>query len=236
MSYEQCPSLCAGIGLVTLLISFVLLLCLDSEKYSRQWILSPASSAGNARVGGVKWIRRGVTSSPPPYARVALRVAQLGKMYIAIDIRSPRASLQVVHRDFSIVRLDGSTLTGRTERVWGSSDTSVRFARMPVEHSIEIDTHKSFSKSLDLIWFGAASEYSERRVDVNSLNIDFWKPNETRGNDLGLRGFHEDVLPALHIPKASRSAHYLPSIILFNNSEHPRKQSGDFVTLKLEFS
>ena len=58
-----------------------------------------------------------MTSSPPPYARVALRVAQLGKMYIAIAIRSPRASLQVVYRDFSIVRLDGSTLTGRTERV-----------------------------------------------------------------------------------------------------------------------
>ena len=50
---------------------------------------------------------------------------------------------------------------------------------MPVEHSIEFDIHKSLSKSLDLIWFGAASGYSERRVDVNSFNIDFGKPNET---------------------------------------------------------
>lgn len=54
--------------------------------------------------------------------------------------------------------------------------------------------------------------------------------------DLGVRGFDEDVLPTLRTPKASRSAHFLPSIILFHDSEHPPKQSDDIVTLVIEFS
>ena len=51
--YEQPPSLCAEIGLLTHSMKFVLWLCLDSNKYSRQRILTrlrSACSAQNARV------------------------------------------------------------------------------------------------------------------------------------------------------------------------------------------